>query len=71
MVGVLTTFANGMGEIRLQALFYTIISVAKVILANKLSERFGWIGVILISTVGLWIFNIVQYYDISKRLQAY
>lgn len=71
MVGVLTTFANGMGEIRLQALFYTIISVAKVILANKLSERFGWIGVILISTVGLWIFNIVQYYDISKRIQAY
>ena len=61
MTSILSAFANGMGKIGIQAIIYSIVAVFKVVLAGISTTYLGWSGIIVISTIGLWAFVVVQY----------
>lgn len=71
MTSILSAFANGMGKIGVQALCYSIIALIKIVFANSVTSTFGWVGVIMISTIGLWIFVIIQYIVTYKEIKKY
>lgn len=68
---VLTTVANGMGDLRTQILFYGIFAVLKIPAIYLLAQRFAnWNVVILYNGIALLVFCVFQLIWIEKRINA-
>lgn len=68
VTSILSSFANGMSAIKVQGIVYTIVAIAKIFLAGLASSLYGWIGIILISVIGMITFTVIQTIDLYKKI---
>lgn len=66
---VLSSFANGMGELKTQAIFFGIGSIVKIPIAYIFVVLFkSWIGVVWANIIALGLYCIVQPFVFKKNL---
>lgn len=68
--GVLSSIANGVGELKIQSIFFTIGALIKIPLAWILVHLFNsWIGVILATILSMSLYCIIQPLWLNKFLR--
>lgn len=68
-IGVISSLANGLGKLKIQAIFYTIGGLINIPISYLLCHALSsWIGVVISNIISLSAFCIVQPISITKYL---
>jgi O-antigen/teichoic acid export membrane protein len=67
--GVLTSIANGLGELKIQSIFFTIGAIIKIPISWILVSAFdSWISIIVANIIAMSLFSIIQPIWLNKYL---